>query len=187
MVIKYIIGAIAICMSFSATVAHAVPSYDYNTGGEIIGISSVDVQGTLWDMTLHDGSFDSLYAALGSTAVYDRQFSHDASAALFAFTVTQAHPSELFLGCTSDAVGCFIVTAYLYEPDRSTVTGWMDGYSTVEDDILREGPMSSDMNFDIATWATWEVSSSTVPEPSIAILIASGLFAFGIVRRKSRA
>ena len=182
MVFKYIIGAIAICLSFSATVAHSVPSYDYNAGGEIIGISNVFVEGNLWDMTLHDGSYDDLYATMGTAALYSDLFSHAASDALHAFTDTDTFPPATFLGCTS-LTNCRLSTAFRYDIADSRVTVWYDNYAVVPASVGGGRP-SSNVNLDNLTFATWALNSSNVPEPSIAILMASGLIAFGFARRK---
>ena len=58
MVFKYIIGAVGMCMSLLSFSAFAIPSYDYNTTGDITGVTGLVVDGADWDMTLHDGSFD---------------------------------------------------------------------------------------------------------------------------------
>ena len=187
MFIKYLIGAIAIGMSVSATVAHSVPSYEYNAGGEIIGITSVSVQGTLWDMTLHDGSFAALYATAGETALYDGTFALDASDALFDFMHVDTFAPATLLGCVGDHA-CLIYTAITRNPGGDEVNGRYFQY-TADPTLMLTGShvTTGDVNHRDQTWATWTTSSLNVPEPSIAILMASGLFAFGVVRRKSRA
>lgn len=108
MVFKSVISAVAAGLAVVSLNVNAIPMYEY-AGGDIVGVTGLDINGTLWDMELHDGSFSALYAAVGSTALYDGPFAQDASYALLTYTNTLADNAEDFLGCTYPAM-CLIAT-----------------------------------------------------------------------------
>ena len=187
MFFKSIIGIACTCITFASLNVNAMPAYSISGGGQLIGVTGLSVDSGTYDMTLHAGSFDTLFAA-DSSAVYDIVFADLADQSLHAFLLSTFAGSGLsasdILGCsTTDMDDCHIATIF----DNSQVT--LDGFANViEGSEVLEGlynttPESTE-NYSFLTYATWEVSA--VPEPSIALLMASGLIAFGVVRRKAR-
>ena len=191
MTIKYILGAVVVCMSLHATSAHAIPTtYLYDGSGQITGVAALDINGTRWDMTLHDGSIASLYEELGSDVLYEEGFALDASAALVSFTNTQNDSANTFFGCHNVLwIGCSVATVYELQgrwPNR-VYSAYVDRVSDSSPDLLRERvdyDAWTDSDYD--TFATWARHVEGVPEPSVVLLIASGLMVYGIARRKDR-
>ena len=181
MVFKSIIGAI--CLAVVSFNVNAIPTYDYNGDGEITGISGLEVYGVVWDMTLHDTSFSHLYTDSGGSAVYQDYFAQMATNSLISFTNTQPDiNTSIYTGCTN-VNSCTVMTAYYF--NGSTVVGYGDRILASGGDSFRVDSEYGTINLAATTYATWKEAS--VPEPSISILMASGLIAFGVVRRKSRA
>jgi|LGVE01.1.fsa_nt_gb hypothetical protein len=185
MSIKSIFGAVGMYMSLLSFTAIGVPMYEYNISGDITGVSGLEVNGTVWDMTLHDGTFQDLYDAGGSTAIYAQPFAREASNQLTLFTSGHIDVLERFIGCSQPTSFCYIATAYAY--DGALVTMWADlVYPDTATDVLRTVQTNDTFDLSGLTWATWSAAGA-VPEPSILVLMSSGLIAFGVVRRKSRA
>ena len=186
MAIKYILGEVVICMSVLTTHAHAIPTtYMYNGSGEITGVAALDINGTLWDMTLYDGSYTSLFTELGSDALYGETFSRDASMALVDFTNYQIKLPSDFLGCTL-LTACAISTFYDYPIAQINVNAYSAVITPTGVDYVTSIYEDPDITYPQVTYATWELSAASVPEPSVVLLIASGLMVFGIARRKDR-
>ena len=194
MIFKSIIGIACTCLTFASLNVNATPSYTIS-GGQLIGVTglSVDGYGT-YDMTLHAGSFDTLFAA-DNSSVYDFDFADHADSSLYDFMFSSFDGSGLgasdILGCspiTNTYDDCFIATIFDTIIENSIVhrEGWANYIVGAEHDWAWGGSIitRSDLDYDYITYATWEVSA--VPEPSIALLMASGLIAFGVVRRKAR-
>ena len=186
MFFKSIIGIVCTCITFASLNVNATPAYSIISNGELIGINGLSVGSGTYDMTLHAGSFDTLFAA-DSSSVYDSTFADLADQSLHAFMLSSYAGSGLsaldILGCSDPDLDCFIATIY----DNSAVT--LDGFATViEGNVVDPGLFNafpeSNVDYAYLTYATYK--ESTVPEPSIALLMASGLIAFGVVRRKAR-
>lgn len=170
MIIKSIIGAVAICMSLLSTVAYSVPSYEYNTAGEIVGVTGLEFLGTQWDMTLHDGTFDALNAHHATSTVYSNKFAIAASRALSSFFNNQDIPLrdrniEPFFGCPN-TYRCFICTAISYSSYPPLVTVrpvrvWLNAAN-----IFPKKTESSDASINDVTYATWVEVPASVPYES---------------------
>jgi len=182
--IKLISGAVGMYLSLLSFTAIGVPMFEYNVSGDITGVSGLEVNGTVWDMTLHDGTFQDLYDAGGSTTIYAQPFAREASNQLTLFTSGHIDVLERFIGCSQPTSFCYIATAYAY--DGALVTTWADlVFPDSATDVLRTVQTYDTYDLTGLTWATWSAAGA-VPEPSIAILMASGLIAFGVVRRQNR-
>ena len=158
----------------------AIPSYVYS-GGQVTGVTGLEVDGVLWDMTLHDASYDELYAALGDSALYTMAFSEAVTDALVTFTNTQADLASTIIGCGVET-SCAITTVFEYTGTQ--YAGYYDLVRDNEVDFSTWTWIPSDANHSGITYATWTVAN--VPEPSVVLLMASGLMVFGIARRKDR-
>ena len=195
MIFKSIIGIACTCLTFASLNVNATPTYSMS-GGQLIGVTGLSVDGEIYDMTLHAGSFDTLFAA-DNSSVYDFDFADHADSSLHNFLSSSFAGSGLvasdILGCTPVTLititlgDCFIATIFDTFIDngilsREGVTNYIVG--TEHDPDYPFIITASDVDYDYVTYATWEVSA--VPEPSIALLMASGLIAFGVVRRKAR-
>ena len=184
MVLKYFLRSFVICMSVFTTNANAIPSYVYNGNGDITGVTALEINSTLWDMTLHDGSYDSLFDTFGSNALYTDTFSEAASDALNVMTTTLPIAAGALFGCATLATDCHIATAFQYDQLNHTVTATSDLVRDAFPDGLQSGTVDSRLDFNVLTYATWTVHG--VPEPSVALLLASGLVVFRVTRRKVR-
>ena len=103
MVIKSIIGAVGMYLSLLSFTAIGVPMYEINGEDIITGVTGLEVDGEVWDMTLHTGGFDDLFADVGWAAVYDEGFSVRASLALSSFVnddvISGYVNANMVLGC----------------------------------------------------------------------------------------
>ena len=181
-VIKYIIGAAGMCMSllsFSAIGA----MYEYNDSGDILGVTGLEVDGAVWDMTLHDGSFDELFATMGTDALYSNLFSLSATFQLIQFTNSNPiSDASLFSGCTF-FYGCSLYTVYGYEPAGNAVFAHGDSVQLLVVDSHTQIVVAPGVNYTNQTYATWQMSS--VPVPAALWLFGSGLIGLiGVARRK---
>ena len=184
MVFKSIIGAIGMYASLLSFTAVGVPMYEVDVSGDITGVTGLLVGGTVWDMTLHDGSFDDIYNTYGASSVYDTLFARDATQALVTFTSMYLDTPTSFTGC-ADPNECVIATGTITYAPGGSLSIYGDRLRTgVAVDSLVVGDVATSGNADYITYATWEQAS--VPEPAILVLMSSGLIAFGVVRRKSR-
>lgn len=191
MFFKSIIGIACTCITFASLNVNATPAYSIS-GGQLIGVTGLSVDGEIYDMTLHAGSFDTLFAA-DNSSVYDFTFADHADSSLHNFLSSSFAGSGLvasdILGCSPNSFNdCFILTIFDTFIENSIVLreGWANYIVGAEHDSSYYGSETtvSEDDYDYYTYATWEVSA--VPEPSIALLMASGLIAFGVVRRKAR-
>ena len=184
---KKIIGTVGLCMSLLSLSAAAVPMYVSNTQGVITGVTGLVVRTDIYDMTLHHSTFDQLFADVGARALYSQRFAHDASAALVAFTTFQPVAAHRFLGCERVIFDfCGLTTTYQIL-DASTARGYA---AVVADDFwpyLWEGTDPTGINQVHDSFATWDRVASSIPEPPMVLLIASGLVVLAVARRKVRA
>lgn len=190
MFFKSIVGIACTCITFASLNVNATPSYSIS-GGQLIGVTGLSVDGEIYDMTLHAGSFDTLFAA-DNSSVYDFDFADHADSSLHNFLSSSFAGSGLeasdILGCSINSFDdCFIATIFDTFIDngllsREGVTNYIVG--TEHDPDYPFIITASNLDYDYVTYATWELSA--VPEPSITLLMASGLIAFGVVRRKAR-
>jgi hypothetical protein len=151
------------------------------TLGGITGINGVTVNGSLYDVTFIDGSFDTLYA-VDPSIVYTPEFSTAGTQALFdLFTGTGAlqgssldyHP-EFAFGVTDAALTRYATIYGIQTLFPRVDINQFNNYAQIDDSI--DGITG-------ATWQTKSVNSITrvylkwqaVPEPTAIGLLASGL------------
>ena len=184
---KKIVGTVGLCMSLLSLSAAAVPTYVSNTDGIVTGVTGLVVGTDMYGMTLHDSTFDQLFADVGARALYSQEFAHDASVALVKFTTSQPVSSFRFLGCERAIFDfCALTTTYQIL-DASTVRTYA---AVVADDFwpyLWEGTDPTGINQVHDSFATWDRVASSIPEPPMVLLIASGLVVLAVARRKVRA
>ena len=182
---------LAIVLLWVTGPAMAIPSLDYD-GTDITGVSGIIIDGEEWDMTLHDGSFDQIYWGTTVDLLYTHEFAQVATAELKAFFITLEPDiilgnSENFVGC-DNLVGCDITTAYSYDSDAGFFQSWSILVFNEDNSaqfLISDATRLSTTDSTGRTHASW--ARASVPEPPVALLMASGLIAFGVVRRKSRA
>jgi hypothetical protein len=165
------------------------------SGTDITGVTGIMVGTDTFDATFHDGSFAELYAA-DPTSVYSSAFASDATTALFSYIDTlplTSYPAGSFIGCSSTD-NCYLTTAFAFADSvvaTSAVYISDTGYHEALTPFAQ--PLDGSVNFNNLTYTTWQSQApvdkppEAVAEPPIAILIASGLIAFGMTRRKRRA
>ena len=181
---KYILGAVVVCMSLLTTYAHAIPTtYVYNGSGEITGVAALDINGVLWDMTLHDGSYTTVYQTIGADALYDHDFALSASGALVDFTNTQQDLAATLVGCEG-LTYCQVTTVHAF--GNGFYSAFFTAVMDEIDDSIGDQIATTEIDSTWFTFASWSTTAQGVPEPSVVLLIASGLMVFGIARRKDR-
>ena len=183
MAFKSIIVAVGMYMSLLSFTAIGAPMYQTDATGAITGVTGLEVDGSIWDMTLHDGSFDELFATMGTDALYSNLFSLSATFQLIQFTNSNpVSDASLFSGCTF-FYGCSLYTVYSYEPAVNAVFAHGDMVSLLSVDSHTQVVAAPGVNYTNQTYATWQMSS--VPVPAAVWLFGSGLIGLiGIARRK---
>jgi len=169
MAFKSIIVAVCAYSVFTSFNANAVPTYNVDVGGNVTGIAGLEVQGELWEMTLHDGAYDDLFLADPTAGLYDVAFAELATVSLVNFMSLNQFSNDV---------------SVTYITEGSTAQAWaaLATASGVQDVGNVSTSTGNHSNITFATWTT----NANVPEPSITVLLASGLIAFGVVRRKGK-
>ena len=191
MMIKYIIGTIGLCMASFLIVpqAQAIPTIVYDAG-QITGVSGLEFgDGTVWDMAVYDGSFSDFsntVTPLGIPDVYDPLFASQASDVLFNYfaSLDDVPDPWMFIGC--DTEECSINTVYAAGISGGVIMDIVSSETVVVgldslDRTLSSGLINGDWDYE--TYASWQLTSS-VPEPSMFLLLGSGVLLFGVARRK---
>ena len=177
------VSAVSALLTLSPPTAFALPTLQVENG-ILMGATGVDVGGTLYDVRFGDGTCVALFS--GCNDLTDVPFQGPLGAIAAANTllnqVFNAGPYDenpaLTNGCSGllDNAGCSVMT-----PAVSDVS------SVVSPTAVNMGADNSDFvtgygqalgtdstNLHWATWAQW-TPAQTVPEPSTALLLTSGL------------
>ena len=185
-----LIAAAFIASSLVAPQAQAIPTIVYDAG-QVSGVSGLEFgDGTVWEMTLYNGSFSDFsntVSPLGIPDVYDPLFAAQASDVLFNYFASLVDVPDpwTFVGC--DTTECGINTVYAAGISGGVI---MDivlsetvlvGVDTLGR-TLSSGLINGDWDYE--TYASWQLTSS-VPEPSMFLLLGSGVLLFGVTRRKA--
>ncbi|MBE9559462.1 MAG: PEP-CTERM sorting domain-containing protein [Proteobacteria bacterium] len=161
-------------------------------GGETWDVSFSDI--LVYDPSIHGNVIDAAAFALEANYKLGNNFityKTDIEAALL------SSPTLLMPGCDVGTVGSpYIVCEVMTVDDLYTVDGLLPPIGVIGpvlDVSVISGVLSSadggTESYDARdglTFANWTRVEATVPEPSVAILLTSGLIAFGVVRRKTR-
>ena len=183
MIFKLIIGAVGMYMSLLSFTAIGAPMYQTDATGTITGVTGLEVDGSIWDMTLHDGSFDELFATMGTDAIYSNLFSLSATFQLIQFTNSNPiSDARLLKGCHFE-FGCSLYTVYDYQPAVNAVFAHGDLVSVLSVDSHTQIVVAPGTHYTNLAYATWQMSS--VPVPAAVWLFGSGLIGLiGLARRK---
>lgn len=184
------IAASIIVSALVASEIQATPTLIYDSG-QITGVSGLEFDdGTVWDMMLHDGSFSDFsntVSAMGISDVYDSAFASDASDVLFNYlsSLEIIPDPSLFLGC--DNTDCGINTVYA----AGFINGMITDLAFSETVLVGSNQISRiqtntliNGDWDYETFASWQFTGS-VPEPSMFLILGTGLLLFRIATRKS--
>ncbi len=182
MSVRTIICALIVGLTLTCTSAHAMPMLELSNG-DITGVSGLLVDGDRWNATFNDGSFAAIN--LNTPIVYSDPFATSATAALFAYLDTLDHmafdPAD-FVGCTSSE--CYLSTVISANQSffDARVVIFASSSTTLPPNIVG-GETATD--YTQAAFVSW--APAAVPEPSVVLLMASGMIALRVTRRKRRA
>jgi hypothetical protein len=185
-----------------APCVYAVPGYVIDQE-KLIGINNIEIGSSVYNVAFKDSSYESIFGSDGSGLDFTTEADADAaSSALGALMLDSTlvgatsynFDSDPFLtfGCESNQYGCGIITAYTTPNASNNITGFLFDNQTSEPDGFYSDSFS--YNYNVVSdksyvYADWElVSSSSVAEPQVALLLAIGLLGiFGVTRAKARA
>jgi hypothetical protein len=198
-------------LALTATSAQAILMLETDSSNAITGVSGLTVGGVVYDATFNDiTAYEMTYHP---SILYPSLFASEASSALASFlatVVTDPFDPSRFVGCTSDQ-HCVLLTVFDYAYPGFSPPNPVVAYAAIvdQDGVRRRGPggdgfdtgplygpeiglcpeactgIYSGFTYPEFSLVTWQ--SSAVPEPPVALLMASGLFVFGVTRRKRRA
>ncbi len=164
----------------------AIPTYAYDSANQIVGVNGVEVEGETWDMLFHGGAFYELQNGPWKS-LYEVSFAIKANSSFLSFYNSNPPISdEVFAGCESSS--CGFATAYdlVFHPFQQNVTVLVTGLYDMSKPWF---PIDTDFSPWLppgdVMWGTWE-KAVTVSEPPVAMLLATGLAIFGVIRRKVR-
>lgn len=158
---------------------HAAPVYIYDSA-DIIGISGLEVNGDLWDVDMHDGSYDEIIAS-GYELLNSREFAYAAADALYEFSLSNSVTPDTFLGCVTE---CHLDVGYLAWDDHTLELAIQ---SAVVDNSgnyrMSMYGISGYNDFSNAVYTSW---TAVVPAPSAGLLMTSGLIGLGSMARRKK-
>ena len=180
-----------------STSANAATVYEMNNG-QLIGITEVDVNGVLYDVSFQSGSFDSIYGDPANLTFTNSADAYAASGVLLSMLGENIVGSDgaiydfersttLVNGC-GNFIYCHLFTTYGLATDisgveRATHANAINFYDAVSDMNVYG---SIDRTASTPFWATYAVwaESATVPEASSLVLLGIGLLGIGFSRRR---
>ncbi|MCK5396558.1 MAG: PEP-CTERM sorting domain-containing protein [Gammaproteobacteria bacterium] len=179
------LSVVAIIMAafLYATHAIAIPTYTLNSDGKITGLTGLQSGSNTYDLVLHDGSFTEYLAAEGEVDIYTHAFANQVTADLAAFLTMRGDilaPTSFF-SCELDE-GCHIASPWLVN-DTSVgfASAFVDNISvkTINGSVPKANDVAS------VTWAAWSLADDvSVPEPSIMLLLCTGLLGIFVTTRR---
>ena len=201
-------GMLAIISFVLAGQAGAVATLQVNSSGELVGALNVEVNATLYNVEIVEGSCTGLFSGCDEP----RDFTFDT--ALEAFRAGLALFGQVFangpqgnfdtepalvLGCES-VVGlpnlCAALTPYAALSEgalaMSVRISVADNSALEVGDILSDSFTSRDLNTAssgaaaVLVYARWTPAATSLPEPSCFTLLALGVLALGWSRLKTR-
>lgn len=196
---KYQVNAVmaAILMAMTMSVL-AMPVLNVDGGGQLLGVSGVDVGGTLFDVEFVDGSCSAVFSGCDESGDFVFNTSAEGQAASLALlaviegSVFDERP-ELTLGCESTS-RCDMLTPYRLEPLLSGGLGFVSYVASnrAAGGTLIDGAFvdsSQDPNLDFGAnaervFARWERPPTQVSEPSTFLLLGLGLGGIAACRRR---
>ena len=172
----------------------ALPILQLDSDFQLHGAKGVLIDGFSYNVRFIDSSCDRIWSGCDNNKFLFKtsEFAMKASQALLDQVFLDLAPHLLFDSVPWTLAGIEPLNeAFVWTPFRNTGSG-VSAMTAVNrpmesGDFTGAGaaPVSRDFGSFAAsdTWAKWTVT--VVPEPSVMLLMASGLIAFGVVRRKA--
>lgn len=185
--------------------AHAALIVNYSALGDFTGFQNININGTLYNVELKEGTFDDVYGGVGGLTFTDEASAVQAGRVLASTwydlvprpTSSELTPDSLAYGCGT--FRCFAFTAYDADSDYvyTSANGvtldtfdpycnncyLLDSYANLGSTsaiYTRGGDVTNDS---YSVWATY--SLAPVPVPPAIWLFGSGLLGLvGVARRK---
>jgi hypothetical protein len=197
---KQIVALVILLAGAHIQTAQALPTLQLDSSNQLLGATGVLIDGLSYDVQFIPTSCDLIWsgcdphkflfktlesATTASQALLDQVLLDIGPGQLY-----DTEPSTIYHGSSF----IFIWTPYLVT-DENGGTVFVTLADNESDENLDSAPGKSIIispNRDYAhgslaaTYAKWSVSTESVPEPSVMLLMTSGLIAFGVVKRKAR-
>ncbi len=162
----------------AGTPAFAAPMLTFNGMNQLTGATGVDVGGTLYDVTLMDGTCVDLFSRCDSLSDFPfpgAQAFAPANAAFRALLNTPqfAYDGTNVIGCASPT-RCVITTPETFSSISHVgvrAVNWRGTWLDAGGAIARNADLTDD---DILVYGKWTVSTP-VPEPTTLLLLSTGL------------
>jgi hypothetical protein len=204
MILKSFAGTLSTVL-FSLVIApcvYATPTYIIN-GGLLTGIDNIAIGSNTYNVDFIDSTYESLFGADGSGIDFNNfNDAENASLALSGLLIDDViinavvydfdFITELTSGCANSGDNfCLIWTPYSTPDNNGNVNASIFLNQQFDPDPTLSASLPSTFDTSLNNsyvFADWTPVSSSVPEPYIALLVATGLFGLigASVRRKRR-
>lgn len=173
---------VALVFLLGATKALAVPIL-VTSGGDTIGINSLDVNGVLYNVSWQEGSYNAVFGSDTPTFLGDSTGAQDAANAIISFFNGQSvEPIDLGggLACSSNSFDCDLVVPWAAQTTTFDAFN-VDWAQSSGPWVLQSQTWSRNFDNDLVAMALFDI---TVPLPTTLALFGLGLVGLGLAKRK---